>query len=161
MHCLSRLLLAIASLLSTYCLVLIVWLGWPATGWILAILGLARCGQRGYGYLTTLASGRFATLNEIKKAGMLSGQTGLILGKISRRFREDQLIRLSNTVHAAVFAPSGAGKGVSLVIPFLLTCPYSCFILDFKGELYEATAEARKRMGHRIVVLDPYKVVTE
>ena len=69
-------------------------------------------------------------------------------------------IRLSRAVHTAVFAPTGAGKGVSCAIPFLLDCPDSCCVVDFKGELARATAKARRRMGHRVVLLDPYSLVT-
>jgi len=71
------------------------------------------------------------------------------------------LVRLPRAVHTAVFAPTGVGKGVSCVIPFLLTCEESCVVIDIKGELAALTAEARRRMGHRIVILDPWKVVTQ
>ncbi len=70
------------------------------------------------------------------------------------------LIRLSQAVHTAIFAPTGAGKGVSCAIPFLLECPDSCVVVDFKGELARATMKRRRRMGHRIVLLDPYNMVT-
>ncbi len=70
-------------------------------------------------------------------------------------------VRLSNAVHTAVFAPTGAGKGVSCVIPYLLTCPDSMVVVDFKGENAALTAEARRRMGHQVVLLDPYKQVTQ
>jgi type IV secretion system protein VirD4 len=71
------------------------------------------------------------------------------------------LVRLPQGIHTAVFAPTGAGKSASLVIPFLLTCEDSCVVMDFKGELAKATADARERMGHEIVILDPWKMVTE
>jgi type IV secretion system protein VirD4 len=70
------------------------------------------------------------------------------------------LVRLPQAVHTAVFAPTGVGKGVSCVIPFLLTCEDSCVVVDFKGELATITAQHRRRMGHDIVILDPFKVVT-
>jgi type IV secretion system protein VirD4 len=72
-----------------------------------------------------------------------------------------QIVRLTNAVHTAVFAPTGVGKGVSCVIPFLKTCPDSCVVVDFKGENARLTAEHRRRkFGHRVVVLDPFKVMT-
>jgi type IV secretion system protein VirD4 len=64
-------------------------------------------------------------------------------------------------VHTAVFAPTGVGKGTSFVIPFLLSCPDSCVVVDFKGENALATMKARKKMSHRVVLLDPFHVVTE
>jgi type IV secretion system protein VirD4 len=72
------------------------------------------------------------------------------------------VVRLSRAVHTAVFAPTGAGKGVSCVIPFLLECRASVVCLDYKGENYRITANHRKeKFGHKIVVLDPFKVVTQ
>jgi type IV secretion system protein VirD4 len=72
-----------------------------------------------------------------------------------------QLVRLNDAVHTAVFAPTGAGKGVSCVIPYLLTCPDSMVVLDFKGELVNLTAAARQKMGHRVRIIDPYKITTQ
>jgi type IV secretion system protein VirD4 len=54
------------------------------------------------------------------------------------------------------------GKGVSCVIPFLLTSDESAVVVDFKGENFQLTAEhRRKAFGHQIVVLDPFKLVTQ
>lgn len=64
--------------------------------------------------------------------------------------------------HAAVFAPAGAGKSTGLVIPYLLTCPDAMVVIDVKGELAAATADHRRRaFGHQIVLLDPYRQVTD
>lgn len=71
------------------------------------------------------------------------------------------LVRLPQAVHTMVVAPTGVGKGVSCIIPFLLTCEESCVVVDFKGENALRTAEHRRRMGHDIVILDPFKVVTQ
>jgi len=72
------------------------------------------------------------------------------------------LVRMPKAVHTAVFAPTGVGKGVSCVIPFLLTSDESTVEVDFKGENYRLTAEhRRKAFGHRIVVLDPFKLVSQ
>ena len=80
----------------------------------------------------------------------------------NRPQKKSGLIRLANAVHTAVFAPTGVGKGVSCVIPFLLTSRESAVVVDFKGELYQKTAEHRRRnFGHKIVALDPYKLVTQ
>ncbi len=70
-----------------------------------------------------------------------------------------QLVKL-NAVHTAVFAPTGVGKGVSLVVPFLLSCPDSCVVVDFKGELARLTAAQRHAMGHDVRIIDPYRIVT-
>jgi type IV secretion system protein VirD4 len=78
-----------------------------------------------------------------------------------RKRKQGHLVRLPQAVHTAVFAPTGVGKGVSCILPFLLTCPESCVVIDFKGENALLTAEHRRRMGHKIVILDPFKVVTQ
>jgi len=72
------------------------------------------------------------------------------------------LVRLSKAVHVAVFAPTGVGKGVSCVIPHLMTCRESMVVVDFKGENAKLTAKHRaENFGHKIVILDPFKVVTQ
>lgn len=77
-----------------------------------------------------------------------------------QRKQPEHLVRLNDAVHTALFAPTGVGKGVSCVIPYLLTSPESCVVVDFKGENARLTADARRKMGHKVVILDPYKVVT-
>lgn len=71
-----------------------------------------------------------------------------------------ELVRLNHAVHTAIFAPTGCGKGVSLVIPFLLDCPDSCVVIDPKGENARLTADARRKLGHRVVLIDPFTAVT-
>ncbi len=139
-----------------------------------------------YSY-TAYGTARWAQLEEIPH--LLEG-SGLIVGHIQGRFslasglkalfdsripawqacqkflisrqrkQPKQLVRLTDAVHTAVFAPTGVGKGVSCITPFMLTCPDSMVVLDFKGENALNTANARKKMGHRVVVLDPFKVTT-
>jgi type IV secretion system protein VirD4 len=130
--------------------------------------------------LTALGTARWADASDLK--GVTSG---LIVGRMDSRpafitgvkalfdmslsskaavqqfmSRRTGLVRLSKAVHTAVFAPTGVGKGVSCVIPHLLTCPDSAVVVDFKGENARITAKARKAMGHRVVILDPFRVVT-
>jgi type IV secretion system protein VirD4 len=72
------------------------------------------------------------------------------------------LVRLPRAVHTAVFAPTGAGKGVSSVIPFLMGTDESAVGVDFKGENFKITAGHRQKVfGHKIVVLDPFKLVSQ
>lgn len=70
-------------------------------------------------------------------------------------------LRLNQAIHTVVIAPSGAGKGASIIIPFLLSCRDSVIVLDPKGENFRITAEARRRMGQRVVILDPWGVVSK
>ncbi len=82
---------------------------------------------------------------------------GLPLG----RDAEGRLLRYAGDGHLLAVAPTRAGKGVGLVIPALLTCPDSMFVTDPKGENYRLTAARREAMGHRVIALDPYAVVSD
>jgi type IV secretion system protein VirD4 len=76
--------------------------------------------------------------------------------------KKGRLVRLSKAVHTAVFAPTGVGKGTSLIIPWLLECDESAVVIDFKGENASITAKhRRKKFGHKVELLDPWRVVTK
>lgn len=62
--------------------------------------------------------------------------------------------------HLMTVAPTGAGKGVGLIIPVLLTYPGSVIVTDIKGENYQVTARYRRALGQQVVVLDPFGLVT-
>ncbi|MBP3955469.1 type IV secretory system conjugative DNA transfer family protein [Gemmata sp. G18] len=81
--------------------------------------------------------------------------------KLQRLPPQSEMVRLNNAVHTVVFAPSGAGKGVSLVVPFLLSCLDSLVVIDPKGENAKLTADARRRMGQRVFIIDPFGLVTK
>jgi type IV secretion system protein VirD4 len=71
----------------------------------------------------------------------------------------DRMIRLHAFTHLATFAPTGRGKGISVIIPNLLSYWHSCVITDPKGELFKCTSEHRRRkFGHRIIRLDPFGI---
>jgi type IV secretion system protein VirD4 len=63
--------------------------------------------------------------------------------------------------HLMTVAPTGAGKGIGVIVPNLLTYPGSVIAIDIKGELTQVTARRRREMGQRVVVLDPFSLVTE
>jgi len=61
--------------------------------------------------------------------------------------------------HVLTVAGSRAGKGASLIIPNLLQYEGSVVAIDPKGELARITGRHReKRLGQRVVVLDPFGV---
>lgn len=72
------------------------------------------------------------------------------------RWQAKRLIRVKTYVHLMTIARTGGGKGVSALVPNLLTYLGSCVVTDPKGELFRLTADVRRRMGHRIVRLDPF-----
>jgi type IV secretion system protein VirD4 len=179
-----RIFLIIALLLLGYIVVLLpfrfgfFWLVYAA----IAIVMLCKRG----GTWTAFGSARWATINDIPH--LLETGNGLILGYIEgkpsridgvrslfnsriparvacRSFLQSwqnkppvHLVRLNNAVHTVVFAPTGVGKGVSCIVPYLLACPESCVVIDPKGENYRLSANARRRMGHKVIRLDPFGV---
>src|ERR1700728_257364 len=181
---LCRYMLIIGVILLGYCVALVGFAmpGVTAIGLVCLTAYVAKHGRK---RLTTLGSARWADASDLHKAGMLDAQSGLILGRLTdtRRRLLPALISLCNNrvdaftacreflgalrkpqavlaklnaVHTAVFAPTGVGKGVSLVVPFLQTCPDSCVVVDFKGELARLTADRRRAMGHNVRIIDPY-----
>jgi type IV secretion system protein VirD4 len=189
----ARALLIVSVLEFGYALGVAMLAGWPYS--IFAAMGavIFRRFKKGR-YFWAHGTSRWATESDLRKAGMIDGDKGLIIGrldgtapptwqqvipslfdpKLGAKAACDQflrvlspskrgrLVRLSKAVHTAIFAPTGAGKAVSLAIPFLQTCDESCVVVDYKGELALATAEHReKAFGHEIRILDPFKVVTQ
>lgn len=70
------------------------------------------------------------------------------------RSEAGQLITYSGDGHLITFAPTGTGKTSGPVICNALKHPGQLIVLDPKGEVYKATAEARRAMGQRVHVLD-------
>lgn len=91
--------------------------------------------------VTTYGSARWATADEVRRAGML-GADGLMLGRL-----DDHYLRHEGAEHVLCFAPTRSGKGVGLVVPTLLTWPGSAIIHDIKGENWTLTAACRARIG--------------
>ena len=58
--------------------------------------------------------------------------------------------------HCLTFAPTGAGKGVSTVVPNVLHYPGSVVCIDPKGAIAPVTAHRRAAMGQKVVLLDPF-----
>jgi type IV secretion system protein VirD4 len=65
-----------------------------------------------------------------------------------------KLITYSGDGHLMTFAPTGAGKSSGPVITNALTHKGQLIVIDIKGEIYAATAEARRKMGQEVHVLD-------
>ncbi|HWT83457.1 MAG TPA: type IV secretory system conjugative DNA transfer family protein, partial [Candidatus Methylomirabilis sp.] len=144
---LTRLLLNASVILAGYCTALAVSVA-PVPCAVLFIMACAA--KKGYRFLTAFGTARWSNLDDLRRAGMLNGK-GLILGRTAEKPRllpstlglfsprvgssiacrqfltaiqgrkVNELVRLPNAIHSAVFAPTGAGKGVSFVIPHGLT----------------------------------------
>src|SRR5579862_6716868 len=64
------------------------------------------------------------------------------------------LVTYSGDGHLITFAPTGTGKTSGPVICNALKHPGQLIVLDPKGEVYTATAQARRAMGQQVHVLD-------
>lgn len=60
--------------------------------------------------------------------------------------------------HLLTFAPTGAGKGRSAVIPTCLEWQGGLIAIDPKGEAVATTARRRREMGQEVVVIDPFGI---
>src|SRR5215813_12501481 len=98
--------------------------------------------------IATYGSARWATMREMKRAGLL-GPDGVVLGRYGRSY-----LRHNGPEHVLCFAPTRSGKGVGLVVPSLLTWPGSAIVHDIKGENWTLTAGFRARYG-RVLLFDP------
>lgn len=79
----------------------------------------------------------------------------ILLGEVG-----GELIGIADDRHVMTVAGSRAGKGVSAVVPNLLTYPGSVLAIDPKGELACLTARHRQeRLGQKVYVLDPFERV--
>jgi type IV secretory pathway TraG/TraD family ATPase VirD4 len=63
--------------------------------------------------------------------------------------------------HLMTIAPTGAGKGVSCVIPAALRHEGDLVVMDPKGENYAVTSAHRKSLGQEVYLLDPFGVTDD
>ena len=61
-----------------------------------------------------------------------------------------------DTGHALTFGRTRGGKGVSAIVPALLTYKGSMVVIDPKGENAWITADRRRQIGQRVVIIDPW-----
>ena len=96
---------------------------------------------------------RWLTVGELTAPVWSYGAGSLLLGR-----RNGRLIGWNDNRHVLTVAGSRAGKGVSLIVPNLLTYEGSAFVIDPKGENAAITARRRSEMGQDVYVLDPFGV---
>jgi type IV secretion system protein VirD4 len=101
----------------------------------------------------THGSARWASWQDVRKAG-LTGKKGAVVGGFKRPLGT-RTLRHDGPEHILCFAPTRSGKGVSLVVPTLLSWAESVLVLDIKGENHALSAGWREKMGQRVLRFDP------
>ena len=111
-------------------------------------------------------SSKTASPNSVKSFKKYS-RYGLFMGSIvhksgikSTRKRDENLTEevpvrwLSHfgSQHMLLFAPTGSGKGVGIILPLLVTYPDSVFVYDLKRENYDMTSGWRKHKFNNIII---------
>lgn len=99
-------------------------------------------------------SARWANRKDVANAGLFNDK-GVTVGGWRGRTGTVEPMRHDGPEHVMVFAPTRSGKGVSLILPTLLTWPASVFVLDIKGENHALTAGWRARQGHAVFKFEP------
>lgn len=105
----------------------------------------------------THGSARWATFKDIEEAGLIKQEHGIYIGSYRKPWSfASYFLRDNSDTHAIVVAPTGSGKGVSLVIPNLLSWRESVIVHDLKGENYNITSGYRKTvLGQNVFKFDP------
>lgn len=102
----------------------------------------------------------WATEDEVRATGLLPQKgkpgAGVYVGGWTDPKGQLNYLRHNGPEHVAVIAPTRSGKGVSLIVPTLLSWPDSAVILDSKAELFNQTAGWRhEKAGNTIYKFDP------
>ena len=115
--------------------------------------------------LDTFGSAEWADLEHLQQNGLI-GTEGFILGSFEENGQKHPL-QYKGDRHLLTVAPTRAGKGVSSIIPNLLTYEGSVIVIDPKGENARITAERRAQgneerglpgMKQNVYIIDPWKI---
>src|SRR5699024_6627977 len=101
------------------------------------------------------ASGAYGTA-ELKHGDKLADELDGL--RIGRHIQSNDLLRYNGNRHLITIAPTRSGKGVSSIIPNILTYPKNLVVVDPKGENCDYTYHRRQQMGQDVYVLDPFGV---
>jgi type IV secretion system protein VirD4 len=85
---------------------------------------------------------------------------GDLAQSVSNRPQEYRPVKYDHDAHIFTVAPTGSGKGVGVIIPTLLSYDGPIIVIDPKGENFKVTAEYRRKIGQKVLVLDPFGVST-
>ena len=98
---------------------------------------------------------RFATMAEVKKAGLIDPKKGLDKTILVGKFK-DRYLTYGGFQFVLLAAPTRSGKGVGVVVPNCLNNSDSLVVLDIKGENFDITSGFRKACGQEVYLFSPY-----
>lgn len=96
-------------------------------------------------------SARWANHAEIRAAGLLSDEAGIVVGRLGPKY-----LTLQGQQSVILSAPTRSGKGVGIVVPNCLSFPGSIVVMDIKGENHRITSGFRARHGQRVFKWAPF-----
>ncbi|MES2661797.1 MAG: type IV secretory system conjugative DNA transfer family protein [Pseudomonadota bacterium] len=98
---------------------------------------------------------KWAKFSDMKKAGLFSND-GIIVGKLNGFLGifPGRYLIFGGTEHVLMSAPTRSGKGVSVVIPNLLSWKDSLVTLDIKQENWNITSGFRSKHGQACYLLN-------
>jgi type IV secretion system protein VirD4 len=141
---------------------------WKITGWVsfsaVVFYFLVEFVLMKYISQNIFGTARWGNKKDLKKAGLLQGKGGMVLGqladaKVSSAYdqkknsvilhleKPSEKITQSGIYNTLLSAPTRSGKGVSSVMTTLLSYSGSVIVLDFKGESFNYTSGFRKKFG--------------
>jgi type IV secretion system protein VirD4 len=130
---------------------------------IVALL-LADFALVGFRKQNVFGTARWAKKRDVRRAGLLQLSGGMVIGQLaSARVsyaydsvknnvtlhlkRASRILVQCGIYNMLLSAPTRSGKGVSNVIPTLLSYPHSVIVLDFKGENFNLTSSFRAKFS--------------
>jgi len=108
---------------------------------------------------TSYGSAKWADLPYLQQRGVI-GRSGFALGEfVTSAAPEVHPLHYEGARHLLTVAPTRSGKGVSSIIPNLLTYAGSALVVDPKGENALITAACRSaKLRQKIILLDPWSI---
>ena len=103
-------------------------------------------------------SARWATSKDLQDTGLLNAKQGVYVGAWKDEQNQLRYLKHDGPEHVLAFAPTRSGKGVSLVIPTLLSWQGSCIVNDLKGENWDITAGFREKAGQTCLRFAPVEM---
>lgn len=100
---------------------------------------------------------RFASLNEVKAAGLIDPKDGLDRTILVGKFK-DKYLTYGGYQFVMLAAPTRSGKGVGVVIPNCLNYSDSLVVLDIKLENFDISAGFRAAHGQEVFLFSPFDI---